>query len=959
MIGNCIVTTRAFWFIGKPMKNNKGERRQKKENEEMRKFKKILAFSLASAMIVSAVPAAAATANTAKAGKATIYYNGNASYKSTWVKTTTKKGYTVKFFNKTASVATLDKKSGKVTAKKAGTAQVKVNFYKGGKYVGNKVVKIAIKKAPVGKGIKAEQTTLAVGETTKIVSSNGVKLNCYSADKKVVTVNKNTGVVTAVAPGTTKIAAVNAISGKKVYVEVTVNADLAAKQSGAKQITLTGSGFTKDTKVEVKKGNTVIDVDSAKQEASADGKTLIVPTKNVITAGEYAVTVGDKTVKFNGEASKVTSIEVSDVAVVDKGVMLPIMQNATASGATIAYVVKDQFGADITKTTNVTVSTNGLVSYGKGEIKVTLPQLTKKDDLVPVVVIYSETGLSVSKNVKVTDAAVVNEVTFAGVYNEGKKELTEDTAKSAGITSFYYLFDLVDQYGKSMVKKETTIGNNLNADLMLSVAPGTTGVAFDVDVVDNNGKVTTRKTKVVTKDGKDYVAVPLSGASVSAGKGSIIAMTKLGKSFNGEFEVKAGEKVDTFTASPSDVVVAGKTTVFDFTAVDTYGNDISAKATKDMFAKATIDSTFNANSKDYFKFAKNAKTGKNELVFVADKSDADKAYIATFITATNKVVTVQFTIKADQKPAAIGTADNFGMVADATRTKSVSAKDVNVTDQYGTKYEFKAFDADENGYMLKVVEETGAGSSVAVTGGKAVFTASNTAGAKNYKYQLLKGDKVISEEAFTVTTKALEDIVTEATDVTVKDMPKMYYNSERELEVTASINGAKVTLEADKDYVVYSNGTPTAKVVSGGVFGVQKNSAANTEVEGSYSIVIANGKGTAVTKKVLVCRADEEVKEAALKDDAADITTETVGVAQVLARVEVKDQYGRVLSADELAGTTRVTFTNAVDVNNKEVTVLDNGKTTAQAPLGKGGSATAELTFKNGKKFTTTVVVAQ
>lgn len=930
----------------------------------MRKFKKILAFSLASAMIVSAVPASAATANTAKAGKATIYYNGNASYKSTWVKTTTKKGYTVKFFNKTASVATLDKKSGKVTAKKAGTAQVKVNFYKGGKYVGNKVVKIAVKKAPVGKGIKAEQTTLAVGETTKIVSSNGVKLNCYSADKKVVTVNKNTGVVTAVAPGTTKIAAVNAISGKKVYVEITVNADLAAKQSGAKQITLTGSGFTKDTKVEVKKGNTVIDVDSAKQEAASDGKTLIVPTKNVITAGEYTVTVGDKTVKFNGEASKVTSIEISDVAVVDKGVTLPIATDATskkATGATITYVVKDQFGADVTKTSNVQVNASRTVydTAEKGKVKVSLNAYDKKDDLISVVVIYTETGLSTTQNVKISDASVVNEVTFAGVYNESKKELTEDTAKDNGINNFYYLFDVVDQYGKSMVKSGFKVGTTMDADLIVNVAPGATNVTFD-----------SAKAKVVKKDGKDYVAVPLTKAAantgISAGKGTILVITKLGKTFNGEFEVKAGEKIDTFTASPSDVVIAGKETVFDFTAVDTYGNDISAKATKDMFLTASqglFDGKFENGkaTQDYFKFAKNAKTGKNELVFVARDAEVDRPYVASFITATNKVVTVQFTIKANQKPSAIGSVDSFGIVAEEGRTKEVKAKDVKVTNQYGTNFEFDSFGVAQNGYTLNVVqnaEDAGTGSTVEVKDGKAVFTANGTAGTANYKYQLVdKDNKVVSEESFSVTTKELKDIVTSATDVTVKDMPKMHYASERELEVTASIGGNKVTLEPGKDYVVYSNGTATANVVSGGVFGVKDNSAAGTEKEGSYSIVISNGKGTEVTKKVLVCREDAYVKEVALKDDAANITAETVTVKEILDRLEVKDQYGAEMKAADLVATTRVTFTNAVDVNNTEVSVTGNGTTTASTTLGKGGFATAELTFKNGVKFTTTVVV--
>lgn len=930
------------------MKNNKGERRQKKENEEMRKFKKILAFSLASAMIVSAVPAAAATANTAKAGKATIYYNGNASYKSTWVKTTTKKGYTVKFFNKTASVATLDKKSGKVTAKKAGTAQVKVNFYKGGKYVGNKVVKIAIKKAPVAKGIKAEQTTLAVGETTKIVSSTpSVKLNCYSADKKVVTVNKKTGVVTAVAPGTTKIAAVNAISGKKVYVEVTVNADLAAKQSGAKQITLTGSGFTKDTKVEVKKGNTVVSVDTAKQEASSDGKTLIVPTKNVITAGEYSVTVGDKTVKFNGEASKVTSIEISDVAVVDKGVTLPITTEAASknlTGATITYVVKDQFGADVTKTSNVQVNASRSVyKQEAGKLGISLNAYDKKDDLVSVVVIYTETGLSTTKNVKISDAAVVNEVTFAGVYNESKKELTEDEAKN--INNFVYLFDVVDQYGKSMVDKNFKVGTTMDADLIVNVAPGTTNVTFD-----------SANAKVMKKDGKEYIAVPLTksaaNANVSAGKGTILVITKLGKTFNGEFEVKAGEKVDTFTASPSDVVIAGKETVFDFTAVDTYGNDISAKVTSGMFAQAG-QGLFTANAEgDYFKFAKNAKTGKNELVFVAKKSETDRPYVASFITATNKVVTVQFTIKANQRPTGLGTADNFGIVAVNGRTHEIKASDVKVTNQYGTEYKFDEFGkADKNGYTLDVVRTEGTVANVAATGSKAVFTADGSVGTATFKFVLTgteNGQAKKYEEEFTVTTKALKDIVTSDKDIVITDMPKMYYDSERELEVKARINGENVKLKAGEDYKVVTNTTVQGDKVSGGAIKIE---AGKTEATGKYSVIINNELGTEVVKDVTVCKEAPKAASAELKD-TAEVAAGNVTVTTVLGLLEVKDQYG----ADYTAKATDAVRVQFKDCSNKETVAKDNNTVASTIKLAKEETVTAVVTFPGGFVHTVTVV---
>ena len=115
----------------------------------MRKFKKALAFALASAMIVSAVPAsAAAKTNSAKGTKTTIYTytvdkskQGNGNNKKSWIKVTTKKGYTYKLVNKTKDIVSSISKTG-FEAKKPGTAKINVNFYKNGKYVETKSVKI-------------------------------------------------------------------------------------------------------------------------------------------------------------------------------------------------------------------------------------------------------------------------------------------------------------------------------------------------------------------------------------------------------------------------------------------------------------------------------------------------------------------------------------------------------------------------------------------------------------------------------------------------------------------------------------------------------------------------------------------------------------------------------------------------------------------------------------------------
>lgn len=930
----------------------------------MRKFKKALAFALASAMIVSAVPAsAAAKTNSAKGTKSTIYAytvdkskKGNGNNKKSWIKVTTKKGYTYKLVNKTKDIVSLTRT--KVEAKKAGTAKINVNFYKNGKYVETKSVKITVKKAPMIGKVTLDKSEVTVGETTKVSNAGKGTAYFYSSNKDVATVDKETGVITAKAAGTTTISAVNTITKARVYLDLTVNAELAAKQTGSKEITLTGANFTKDTAVTVKRGNNAVSIDTANVAASSDGKTLILPTKSVITAAEYTVTVGDKTVTFTGEASKITKIDVSDVAVVDKGVTLPIATNATASGATITYRVLNQFDEDLTKTTDLQVNASRKAEITtKGTINVTLNAYDKADDTVSVVLINTATGLSVTKDVKISNAATANEVTVRGIYNESGKSLTEDTMTASN--DFYLLLDVVDQYGNNMASKDFTVGTGMDADLIVSAAPGATNVTLDVDT-------TAKKAIVKTVDGHDYVAVKLKFAddnkkTATAGSVSLVLITKLGKTFTGSFEVANGVKVDTFTASASDVVVAGKETVFDFTALDTQGNDISDKVTKAMFSTTTQNSLFNpetAETTGYFKFVKDSKTGKNQLVFDATKvpGTSDTLFVGTFITATGKTANVQFTVKGLAHPVSLESKDNFAMIARADSKATLKASDVKVTDQYGTNYTFSEFsnEAKENDGEYALVLTTKEGTAVTVDttdAAKAEFTGSTTVGTTTFTLTLYNGAKAISSEDFSVVTKKLDDVVTSASDVTITDMPKMYYKSNRDLTVTAKVNGMTVTLEAGKDYEVLTNDINTANVVSGGAI----STGTKAEVAGKYTVVIRNTAGTEITKDVTVCNEAPKAASAEVKSDAETLTTDTtldVNVNTVLDQLTVKDQYGAEMQDTALNGA-RVVFsdygTNKVENNNT---------TAAVVKLPANSSVTAKVTFVGGYTFTTTIVVA-
>ena len=635
----------------------------------MRKFKKALAFALASAMIVSVVPVSAATSNTAKAGKSTIYYNGNASYKSTWVKTTTKKGYTTKFFNQSAKVATLNKKTGKVTAKKAGTAQIKVNFYKSGKYVGNKIVKISVKKAPVAYGIKLENATLNVGETTNVVTSNGVKVNCYSADKS--------GKVTAVAPGTTKIAVRNAYTSKKVYVDVTVNAvdAPAAKQTGAKTITVTNGVSMKDRTVTVTRGSEKVALASKDGIVfNEDGTGITITTASNLADATYTVTVGDKTSEVKAELSKVNKISIlSDKAAV---VNTSSGSSVVYGKAQVGYKVENQFGEDITSTTSLSVSGSDTPQIDAKNHRITFTRANGNPyilgrDVISVVLVHTETGKSAQATLTVSNEAAADSIEFNGVWNREGKTFTDDV--NLNDDPFYLLFTVKDQYGMTFKDYKNV---NVNQDLHVSILGGLTGLTVD----------TTRDNfVVVTKDGVDYLAIRIRqvpSMTLKAGTAQVLVISGgTGKSVQNDFELQVGGRVETLSVNPPAYVPAGEEVQFDYTALDANGNAVTSyEHLKDV--KIT-----GANNLSWEK----GENGKALLVWDGTTGVTNPGKGRTtlqtygFETLSHKFTHLQVTVNEQARPVAIDGLKDVSTSLSATSGAAVTIKVKNlvILDQYG------------------------------------------------------------------------------------------------------------------------------------------------------------------------------------------------------------------------------------------------------------------------------------
>ena len=74
-----------------------------------------------------------------------------------------------------------------------------------------------------------------------------------------------------------------------------------------------------------------------------------------------------------------------------------------------------------------------------------------------------------------------------------------------------------------------------------------------------------------------------------------------------------------------------------------------------------------------FAFVKDATTGKTVLKYTASDYANDTPVIANFITKTNKVVTVSFTVKKNAYPVAISKIKDFtaGVLNNGTKTKKI------------------------------------------------------------------------------------------------------------------------------------------------------------------------------------------------------------------------------------------------------------------------------------------------
>ena len=503
---------------------------------------------------------------------------------SKWVKWSSSKG----------SVVSVNKKTGKLTAKKNGKAIITAVY-------GRKKYKALVKVFTRAESVTVEDSGVAVTEinltegdsktlnanyklSDNVLKAGGVSstYNTYvTADNsEVVSLSKAKAstkdfTVTANKAGESYIDVVGSQSSaakasadkKKVTarIKVVVAGKFAGKQTGAKKITVTGKNLSAN-KTDYKINGASDNIESVTINSSAT--EAVIEMKIVITDGDYTVEYSGQTSTFRGETAKPVNVDVPSKYLVLKG-------DNSSEGGTIEYNITNQFGEDVTKTVSgLDVHITGIAGTPTANPSTGLIDVAGMAANLPL---DTKVNLNINKvdaitklignfDLKIAAKSQASSVTVKGVYNINTKKPYTLAVNNSENTSARLLVEVKDQYGRIM---KNTEGVNILA------VGGLTGLGI------NGSLVYSDKVEI---DGVDYIAIPFTGiGTVKAGSVEVTFIALFGTSGNNTtkttINIAGTKQVAKFTATAPAEVYAKESTYFTYSATNSAGTAITDYAT--------------------------------------------------------------------------------------------------------------------------------------------------------------------------------------------------------------------------------------------------------------------------------------------------------------------------------------------------------------------------------------------
>ena len=951
----------------------------------MKNFAKKLSLVLAIAMVLTSIAPATASAaskdyiykkGSAKKSTVAVYIGGstcNLDYtiggktsgvKGTWksadktIATVDKYGVVTPVKNGTVTISftTEDKKTTLKQTVSVRTRAAKINVYDGEE-----------KNPAEVKVVVGEEKTLKVTlpMSSKVVAAGGKKstytIFAEAADGLTAVAGSRSLTVSADEAGeyavTIYAAQQSTLAKAKAdkYVKkatFTVNAvdKLAAKQTGVKKITVTGSDLT-DAVADyvVKRGTVTLVIDKA--EKQDDGSVVLTSASNNMPKGDYTLSFkGSDAVEFAVEAGRVDKITINPEAA--------ILDPTDNKKAFTTYKILNQFGEDVTKTesanctfTGATSDNQGKVTFNNGANAFTL-NLSK----VSISIVCNTNGVNYVGLLDVVSKAQLDTTEFKGVYkwDANKGVYVPSTVKEGenNGTGHFLVFSTKDQYGFPAVAAADIAALQVNLSSATGVKAGT-GVAW---------------TNNQLGDWAQYIAFPVEVAAGFAafGSGDVTVLgvqTTNGKTVNGTFTVAQSQKIASLSVSAPNGVYGGQANTLDFVALDQDGNEI-----KDYTTLQRMNGKFSGG----LAFAANAD-GSAKLVYTAASVPYTASAIAqpvvlTWLSETNVFGQANLSVQPNRVPMAIIGIDSNKAFGATTGTLTFKAKDFIYQDQYGNtipSWEIATVFGHGVNTTISVEEVTQTAAcfsgtvttaAVAVTTDAVAVAADLTAtrGSKTLKVSL---DGVTgSDYSFTLYNVAVDNV----TGYTIDYIARQNVSSEASATVAPSVYGyyagKKIQL-ASADFNVIYGATVQKSAFATGEYGVKT---------ATVGVAIKNQAGTTITKDYEYSNIAPEATTVEMSGKFSgnipasvntDVTAATFASCEAnqwtgtgTTVLVAADQYGKKITA-----TPRVTFSGL----SWDAKTTDNGTTSAKIQWSTTGYKTVNVayTYANGKTFETVIVV--
>ena len=870
-----------------------------------------------------------------------------------------------------SKIASVDK-NGKVKARKNGrvTISFKTKATKKTKSVTVKMTIDARTRAskmtltPSAVVVKeGEKSTVGVNyEISKKIKAAGGKATTYklfveSSDEKVAKAyveGNNKIVVEGVAKSATPVSITvysaqvyKLENAKKVKYKLTekfdvkVNGKFDAKQVRANKISVVGTNLsTKAAAYVVKNTNGI--VLNLKDNVEVNEAGTVATLESVvgqIPAGLYTVTFDkEDPVEFTAVKQVVEKIVIEPAdKLILKGINDPDNKTAYAY-----YKVIDNFGENVTEQPlGANIYANGKPVTKKGEVEFTNNSAFILGSTFGLTLVDQNSGKTANAVLTVSRESVLSEASFKGLYDKKEKKIVKTLGERADLNDYVLLFEGKDQYGRTLNK----------ADKLQVTIAGATGL-----------QVKTGSAAKIKVDGVEYMTVGLSMFTqdkLNAGEATVQAFSlESGKqSTPAKINVVASTEVKTLSiGNGPKTIVAGEDAELSYSAVDADG-----KAVTDYEVLKRVSLTGGKDGKGV-RFAKRA--GKVVLLYTpAAPTTIDRAQLEyiSYVTKTNNVGSATVTVNPVRKPTKIsGLKKDTATSATLGNGLTIAAKNIVFKDQYG---EDVSLDSLQPNFALKVsfaknddvfseygaVTVAPAGSTAGTSKTIASFSAVAFGNVDNHA---LTGDtNVVSASAVTagsvsVTlsliakkdnsgTTTYEDVagsaytfnisavgLNEVKNAMIEDLDLQQANTgtsttnKVDPEVTAVVDGKKVTLVVGKDY----------EVVSGTDVVPNANTLEKDDTIGKAKVsVILKGSGQIITKEYEYSKAEPVLTTAKLKDNAGITGTATVDNTAVKALFDLKDQYGKDYSIHVTSNDVFVTFSNLPE----NVKATNNGFTSA------------------------------